>query len=130
MIGLDTDAIIDIFKKEPKILKLIESINEDICSTIINYQEIMFGLDLKNIIHKTEEGFYDKFFEGIFLFLLDNSSSKKSADIFWSLKKQGKIIGKSDCIIAGILLANGVNKMITRNVKHFKNINGLKIISY
>src|SRR3989344_6009478 len=129
MICMDTDSIIDVFKKEPNILKLIGGTNDDICSTIINYQEIMFGLDIENIKHVSEENFYDSFFDGIFLLLLDKTSSKKSADIFWSLKKQGRIIEKSDCMIAGILLSRGINKIITRNKKHFENIKGLKVIS-
>lgn len=130
MIALDTNAIIDVFKKEPNILKLIKSLNEDLCSSIINYQEIIFGLNPENLKHIVEEGFYDNFFEGIFLFLLDVSSSKKSAKILWNLKKKGKIIDKSDCMIAGILLSKGVDKIITRNKKHFENIKELKIISY
>src|SRR3989344_4572406 len=91
MICMDTDSIIDVFKKEPNILKLIGGTNDDICSTIINYQEIMFGLDIENIKHVSEENFYDSFFDGIFLLLLDKTSSKKSADIFWSLKKQERL---------------------------------------
>lgn len=130
MIGLDTDAIIDVFKKEQKVLKVIENINEPICSTIINYQEIAFGLDLENIKHFSEENFYDAFFEGIFLYLLNKSSSKKASEIFWNLKKEGKTMGNFDCMIAGILLSNGVDKIITRNVKHFKKIKGIKVISY
>ena len=130
MIGLDTTAIIDIFKKEPEILKIVNGVDEDICATIINYQEIMFGLNLENINHVSEEIFYDNFFDGIFLFLLDKPTSKKSSEVLWDLKKKGKIIDSSDCMIAGILLSNGVNKIITRNTKHFENIKGLKVISY
>lgn len=130
MIGLDTDAIIDVFKKEQKVLKIINSINEDICSTIMNYQEIAFGLDLDNLKHICEENFYDDFFEGIFLYILDKSSSKKASEIFWNLKKNGKTVGNFDCMIAGILLSKGVNKIITKNKKHFKKIKGLKVISY
>lgn len=130
MIGLDTNAIIDVFKKEPKVLRLIENTDEDFCSTIINYQEIMFGLDLENLKHTIEENFYDNFFNGIFLFILNKPSSKKSSEIFWHLRKEGKIIGKADCIIAGILLDSNVNKIITKNIKHFKKIKGLKVITY
>ncbi|MDP3027128.1 MAG: PIN domain-containing protein [Nanoarchaeota archaeon] len=130
MIALDTNAIIDIFKKDNKILSLINNLNEDLCSSIINYQEIMFGLNLENLKHITEENFYDNFFEGIFIFLLDISSSKKSTGILWNLKKEGRIVDKSDCMIAGILLANGVNKIITKNIKHFEHIPGLKVVSY
>ena len=47
MIGLDTTALIDISKNDKEILDLINDLDEDICTTIINHQEAMFGLDLK-----------------------------------------------------------------------------------
>lgn len=130
MIALDTDAVIDIFKNKQEIINLIKSLNEDLCSSIINYQEIMFGLDLENIKHLTEEKFYDDFFEGIFLFGMDKKSSKQASKIYFELMRGGKIIGEFDCMVAGILLANGVDKIITKNIKHFENIKGLKVISY
>jgi len=130
MIALDTDAIIDIFKNKQEVINLIKSLNEDLCSSIINYQEIMFGLDLENIKYVMEEDFYDDFFEGIFLFSMNKSSCKQSSRINWELVRKGKIIGEFDCMIAGILLANGVDKIITKNIKHFENIKGLKAIGY
>ena len=133
MIGLDTTAIIDIFKKEQSIKNLIINLiedNEDIVSSIINYQEIMFGLDFNNEKHKLEEEFYDKFFDSIVLLSFSKDSSKKESEIFWNLKKSGKSIGKIDSIISGILLSNGVNKIITKNKKHFENIKELEVLSY
>lgn len=35
-----------------------------------------------------------------------------------------------DCTIAGVYLSNNINKIITKNVKRFENILGLKVISY
>ena len=61
---------------------------------------------------------------------MDIKSSKKAAEIFYDLKRKGFDIGQFDCMIASIFLMNGVNKIITRNVKHFINIPGLKVISY
>jgi len=130
MIGMDTTAFIDLFKKEEDLLDLLAKIEEKIVSTIINYQEIMFGLDLLGIEHKSEFDYYETLFSEINLISLSKRASQKSSEIFWDLKKKGKMIDDFDCIIAGILLTNGVNKIITRNVKHFENVKGLKVISY
>lgn len=130
MIALDTTAIVDFFKGDPKIMKLLENLDEPLSSTIINYQEIMFGLDLENPHHLEEEKYYDLFFNSIFTFHLDEESSKKATKIDWKLKKKGISSGRFDSIIAGIITKNGVNKIITRNVKHFDKIEGLKVISY
>lgn len=130
MICLDTSAIIDIFRKNLKIINLIKGLNEDLCSTIINYQEIMFGLDLENIKYVEEENFFDNFFEGILFFNLDKKTCKQTSKLYWGLKRDGKMIEEFDCTIAGILLANGVDKIITKNIKHFENIRGLKVIGH
>jgi len=130
MIGLDTNAVIESFRKNPEFIKLIESLNEDISSTIINYQEIMFGIDLENKKYQGEKQFFDSFFNDLNLLLLDKDSCVKASEILWELRKKGKDIGKLDCMIAGIFLSNGVNKIITRNRKHFENIPGLKVLAY
>lgn len=82
MIGLDTTAIIDIFKNDLKIIKLINSLDKTFASTIINHQEIMFGLDNENLQHLEEEKYYDDFFNNIFVFSLEKPSSKKASKIF------------------------------------------------
>jgi len=130
MIGLDTEAVIGFFRKDPELIKLLESLKEDLASTIINYQEIIFGLDSQNKNHLEEKDFFDSFFNDITFLNLDKESCNKANEIFWYLGKKGTMPGKFDCMIAGILLANGVNRIITRNKKHFENIPGLKVISY
>ena len=130
MIALDTTAIIDIFKGDIQLKKILDGIKEQLVTTLINHQEIMFGLDLMDPAYKKEEDYYDDFFQSITILSNDVESSKKGSEIFWELKRQGKIIGRFDCMIAGILLTKGVQKLITKNKKHFENIKGLKVLSY
>ncbi len=130
MIGLDTTAVIDIFKGDSAIKKLLEKTDGPFLSTIMNYQELMFGLDITNSKHMKEKEFYDNFFEEVVMLSYVKECAVKASDIFWGLKKDGKDIGRFDCMVAGILLLNGVNKIITRNVKHFDNVKGLKVIGY
>ncbi|MEK6860044.1 MAG: type II toxin-antitoxin system VapC family toxin [Nanoarchaeota archaeon] len=130
MIGLDTDTIIDIFKDDFKLSELIKSLEEDLCSTIINYQELIFGLDFNNKKHLEEGEYYDSLFDKIILLNLDKDACKKTNEIIRNLLAKGNPIGEFDCMIAGIFLKNGVNKIVTRNVKHFEKVPGLKVISY
>jgi|SRR3989344_1150449 len=130
MIGLDTTAIIDLFKEDKKLKEVIESLEETFTSTIINYQELFFGLNPDNEQHKKEGEYYDQFFDNVTLFEHNINSAKKSSEIFWKLSKDGATTGRFDSMIAGILIANGVNKIITRNVKHFENIKELEVIGY
>jgi predicted nucleic acid-binding protein len=130
MICLDTNAIIDFYKEDKNLKELLDSLDDVFVTTIINYQEIKFGINPDNVKHKKEEEFYDNLFDNLILLDLDKNSAKKSSEVFWKLVKKGKIIGKFDSIIAGILIANGVDKIITRNAKHFENIKELKVINY
>ena len=130
MIGLDTSSIIDFFRGDVSLKSLLDNIDEPLVVNQIVYLEAMFGFDLSNKKHKEEEEFYDDLFGSLVNLELDSSASKKSASIFWELKKQGEIIEAFDCTIVGIYLANGVNRIITKNVKHFNKIKGLKVMSY
>ena len=130
MIGLDTSAIIDLFRGDKAVKEVLLNINESLAVTQLSYLELMFGLDPKNEKHKLEESFYDEFFKSLLNFNLTNQSCKKASEVFWSLKKEGKTIEQFDCVIAGIFLANGINTIISGNAKHFSSINRLKIIEY
>ena len=130
MIGLDTTAIIDIFNGEENIIKKINELREPLVSTIINYQEIFFGVDLGDHTLIEEENYYDYFFESIEVFGLTMDAAKRASKVLRSLRKVGYDIGEFDSMIAGVLLTNGINKIITRNVKHFSKVKGLKVLSY
>jgi predicted nucleic acid-binding protein len=130
MIGLDTTAVIDLFNGVEELIKKINVMNEPIVSTIVNYQEVFFGIDLDGYVFGEEENYYDNFFNNIEVFGLTKNASKEASKILWSLRKSGRTIDEFDSMIAGILLANGVGKIITRNKKHFEKIKGLKVLGY
>ena len=133
MIGLDTSAIIDLFKKDASLIKLLEKINDSndkVALNQITYLELMFGLNFEDESSKREEEYYDSLFGSSIVIQLNNSSCKKAAKISLQLKKIGKTIEQSDCTIAAIFITNGINKIITRNKKHFENIKELEIIEY
>ncbi len=130
MIGLDTTAIIDFFKENQDLKLVLDGIEDKLATTIINYQEIMFGLNPKDDKHKLEKEWYEAFFNNLVILELDTNSAKKASEILWALKEKGNAVGSFDSMIAGILLANGANKIITKNVKHFEQIKGLEVIWY
>tara|TARA_Y100000310_G_C20358554_1_gene657846 strand:+ start:304 stop:699 length:396 start_codon:yes stop_codon:yes gene_type:complete len=130
MIGLDTSAIIDIFKGNQNIKNILEQNKEPLVATIMSYLELFFGLNPDNPQHTTEGKYYDEFFKNILNLDLNNDSCREASKIFWNLKNQGKEIDQFDCVIAAILITNGIKKIITRNPKHFEKINQLSVISY
>jgi predicted nucleic acid-binding protein len=130
MIGLDTSAIIDLFNEDESLISLLAGINDKFCLNRINYFEIMMGINRIKGDHLEEESAYEKLFSSFPMLELDFLSCKKASDIHWDLKKIGITIDLLDYAIAGIFVTNGVDKIITRNVKHFDKIKGLKVLSY
>ncbi len=130
MIGLDTSAIIDLFKGESKAQAFFEKNKELYVTTIISYLELFFGIDPENKKHSIEAEYYRNFFEDNQIIGLSEDSCEEASKILWRLKKEGNSIEDFDCVIAGILIANGINKIVTKNKKHFDRIKELKVISY
>jgi len=130
MIGFDTSTLIDLYKRNEKLVKLIESLNDSYVTTIMNYQEIFFGIDESDELRTEEVVFYNSLFNGLLIYPLSESNCRKSSEILWKIKRDNKESDKFDIMTGAILLENGVDKIITKNVKHFNSIDGLEVISY
>lgn len=60
---------------------------------------------------------------------LEPRGAEKGGEIDGKLITEGQKIDPIDSMIAGIAMANG-EKLLTRNVKHFSKIAGLKVETY
>lgn len=69
------------------------------------------------------------FFSNIKTLEFDYKASILASEIDNALIKEGKKIDVFDSLIAGTMLANGVDTILTRN-KHFERIKGIKMINY
>lgn len=130
MIGLDTTAIIDLFKGNQGIKEFLEKNKEPLASTMFNYLELQFGLDHENKKHIEESRYYEELFESIYAIELTKNACEKASQISWKLKKSGKEIEQFDCIIAALFLEKGIKKVVTRNKSHFNRIEGIEVINY
>lgn len=130
MIGLDTSAIIDLFKGERGIKLFLERNKEPLAATIMSYMELFFGLNPEDPKHIIEGEYYSEFFKSLYNIDLSKGSCEEASKIFWDLKKEGKPIEQFDCVIAALLLSNGITKILTRNPKHFERIKQLRAITY
>ncbi len=55
-------------------------------------------------------------------------AARRGAEIFNTLASRGKIIGVFNCMIAGVILANGHDTILTGNADHFNRIEELTVI--
>jgi len=62
MIGLDTSAIIDLFKGNAGIRNVLENSTEPVAATIMSYLELFFEINPENTEHTTEGRYYEEFF--------------------------------------------------------------------
>lgn len=120
---LDTDTISYYLRGDEQIKQKLHKYHQQLSSTVINYAELIYGLkkrDNKKYLPKV-------------LLIFDNIITKKSADIFVSLKskmsKVGIIVADMDLMIASIAIAND-EILITNNIKHFSKIDDLIIKSW
>jgi tRNA(fMet)-specific endonuclease VapC len=114
MIAIDTDVLIEILDKESEkgdeALKQILQSEEEICTTVINIHEILYGL------HK-----YGKPVKEILLLPVLNYMKKDavlSSKIELEAEERGTSIRRTDAMIAAITINNGA-ALFTFDLKHF-----------
>ena len=103
--------------------------------TSITVYEI--GIGLERTRRKISEQRYKElykswmeFISGMEVFPLSFKEAEKAAEIYEILESKGQLIDDNDILIIGIMLSNGINQIITKNIKHFKKIEEIKVINY
>ncbi|MHA1728389.1 MAG: type II toxin-antitoxin system VapC family toxin [Promethearchaeota archaeon] len=135
MILLDTNACIDYLNGVEEVRKVI-SVQEDLIHiTSITIYEVNIGLERtkRKISEKRYHELYKKWVEFISsmeIFPLGYKEAEKAAEVYDSLESKGQIIDDNDILIVGIMLSNGITKILTRNVKHFERVQEIEIIHY
>lgn len=130
MICLDTDFIVDLLKQKENALSKFESLrNEVVISTELNYFEILYGIFINEHFSEREFNLIEEFFDSIPVLPLDHASSYNAAKISATLAKKGLTIGFNDELIGGICSSKNC-AILTRNIKHFSRIKGLKVETY
>ena len=130
MICLDSDFIVDFLRQKQNAIVKMESLKEQtVVSTEVNYLEVLYGILIKKQVPQREFALAQEFFGSMPNMPLYHNGAYNAANISASLKKSGQEIEFSDAMIAGICLANNC-PLLTKNVKHFSRIKGLKVESY
>ncbi len=110
-------VVVSNFEKYLKQIDLIEI-------SIITFYEIVGGLLAKNALKQLS--IFENFVSENMVIPMTENSAKISAELYSSLRQDGKIIDDIDLLIAGIAIDNDM-VLITNNESHFNRIPGLKI---
>ncbi len=135
MIILDTSACIDYLNGNEEIKKSISKQEDLIHITSITVYEINIGLERtkRKISKKRYNELYKiwtEFISSMEIFPLGYKEAEMAAKVYDNLESQGLVIDDNDILIAGIMLSNGIKKIITKNTNHFERIEDLEIIHY
>ncbi len=130
MKGLDTTFLIHLLRKDPQAtLKALE-LDKDplVFTTEVNVYELISGIKPAN--KEREIKSTEILLSRLVVLPLDRKASIKAGLISSELMEKGKMIDDIDCLTAGILLSNGCDIIVTRNIKHFERINGMRVEGY
>ncbi len=127
---LDTTVIIDLVENDKGAIQRLKELEEEnipLVTTTITLFEIWKGAH--RLLGTPEQEKMQDIFDLLEVFLFDIPSAKEAGKIYSLLRKDGKMIQPEDCMIAGIAKTKN-EPILTRNVKHFERIQGLKIEAY
>nr|WP_232616767.1 PIN domain-containing protein [Treponema primitia] len=113
--------------KDTKIINRIDTIltqNDKIIISDIVYYEVRRGL-LSNFAPRKAVAF-NQFCNVHEVGITDKETTEIAATVYSKLKKKGRLIEDADLLIAAFCLQNDYI-FVTNNVKHFENVEGLKI---
>jgi tRNA(fMet)-specific endonuclease VapC len=128
---LDTDILIDYLRKpSDEVKQLMESIFErkvSACTTSVNTFEIWLGAHLApkkaKLVRNTED-----FLGQLEVVNFDYASSVEAGRVLADLRKRGEPIEIRDLFVGCICKVSGMS-LVTRNLKHYRRIRGLKILT-
>jgi predicted nucleic acid-binding protein len=127
----DTSFIVDIMKSNKEAIEKAEEIGKSgstIAVTSISIFELFVGVEL-SIKKDQERNKITRILNGLSIISFDEDSAREAGRIFAQKRRNGSTIDPEDSMIAGIC-ARRNEILITRNIKHFKDIEGVKIEAY
>ncbi len=127
----DTSFLIDIMKSDKDAIRKAEEIEKKgntIAVTSITIFELFIGVSL-SIKQDQERNKINRILNGLSIISFDEDSAREAGKIYAQKRKNGSLIEPEDSMIAGICSRRN-EILITRNIKHFSDIEGLRIESY
>ena len=131
MIFLDTSYLIDLLKGGVEATKLLDKLQSKapfVTSTIVVYEFLVGAYNAEKPEKELEVR--SKILKKLFIIDFDEKAANVAAEINVQLRKRGEIINSADILIAGSMLSNGISSLVSKNVKHFRRIKQLSIITW
>jgi len=126
---IDTDWIIDHFNKIERVTKKLEELAPGgLALSIISLAELYEGIYYSRDPTRSERTLKDFLASGVVILGINEGICKIFGIERGKLRKQGKLIGDFDLLIASTCLYHDLS-LLTNNRKHFELVERLEIIS-
>lgn len=128
---LDTTFFIDFLReKEEAVIFLQKNQHLQLYTTEINVFELSVGIYLSRKNPQKHLELISAMLARMTVLPLERKATLKAGELAASAMKNGKTVGHTDSLIAGIALANGIKQIVTQNKAHFELFSDLKVYSY
>jgi len=131
MACLDTSFIIDLIRGKEDVRLIKEKLDKSSDPIVVaspSVTELIKALKIGKVKKAEKEKIYDLIYSFVVL-SLDRESAVLAGEIEADLITKGQTIDIEDIMIGAIAISNN-EKVVTRNIKHFKKIKGLEVEGY
>jgi tRNA(fMet)-specific endonuclease VapC len=127
----DTSFIIDIMAKDPSAIRKAQALEETGLSIVIGTPTLfeLFAGVAQSRKPEEEKSKIITTLSSISQLSLDSPSARAGGLIYGEKMRTGRTIDPEDAMIAGIAKVNA-EKVLTRNTKHFSDIEGVNVENY
>jgi tRNA(fMet)-specific endonuclease VapC len=128
MILLDTNIVVAYFNGDDQVVsKVVEKINKIALSALV-IAELDYGAKAsQNSTRNLAK--LNQFIDLVHIVTFDLACARMLGTIKSKLRKIGKPTGEVDAMIAAVAMVHKA-ELVTGNIRHFQNIDGLKISSW
>ena len=127
-IVVDSNILINFLRGKPEDVELLNSLSKEsiLGTTDINAFELYYGA-YKSSRQDENLAAAKGLLNSLFLIGTGEDSMEIAAKLITNLETEGRTIDMRDLFIAAICLTNAL-PLLTKNKKHFENIQGLKLV--
>lgn len=133
MKAVDTTFIIDLLRGDMDAIEKAEEFDEvgGAATTAVNLFEISYGIyRSRHIDRERRLSEVERLFSRMDVFPLDARAAVEAGRILGALSREGEMIDVLDGMIGAIIVVNGCDTIVTRNVDHFNRIPDLNVETY
>ncbi len=129
---LDATILVDLLRENREAMARVAQLETEgpLATTEANVFEVYFGIHLRPDRRDVEERAAASLLARLEVLPLDRAGSTRAGAIAADLRRRGQEIGFVDVLTAGIALGHGIDTVVTRNIEHFRRVQGLRVETY